>query len=64
MRPTPLLVAATLALRISPVGAIPLLRGFGGPDGYGLAEHCVHPSDDGSYAGPHPDARATTSSSS
>jgi hypothetical protein len=59
MRPTPLLIAAAVALRISPVGAVPLLRGFGGPDGYGLAEHCVHPSDDGSYAGPHPDARAT-----
>ncbi len=32
--------------------AIPLLNGFGGPTGYGTADHCVHPNDDGSYAGP------------
>ncbi|MBL8604878.1 MAG: hypothetical protein JNK72_23320 [Myxococcales bacterium] len=31
--------------------AIPLLNGFGGPSGYGLAQNCVHPNDDGSYAG-------------
>ncbi len=32
--------------------AIPLLNGFGGPTGYGTPDHCVHPNDDGSYAGP------------
>jgi MYXO-CTERM domain-containing protein len=32
--------------------AIPLLNGFGGPSGYGTPDHCVHPNDDGSYAGP------------
>jgi MYXO-CTERM domain-containing protein len=35
-------------------GAIPLLTGFGGPSGYGLPQNCVHPNDDGSYAGPPP----------
>jgi len=59
MRRSPLLVAACLTLRIAPAGAVPLLSGFGGPSGYGLPEHCVHPNDDGSYAGPQPDARAT-----
>jgi MYXO-CTERM domain-containing protein len=34
--------------------AIPLLNGFGGPTGYGTVDHCVHPNDDGSYAGPPP----------
>ncbi len=34
--------------------AIPLLSGFGGPTGYGLAQRCVHPNDDASYAGPPP----------
>ncbi len=32
--------------------AIPLISGFGGPTGYGTPDHCVHPNDDGSYAGP------------
>jgi hypothetical protein len=34
--------------------AIPLLTGFGGPTGYGLPQNCLHPNDDGSYAGPSP----------
>ncbi|MDO9017222.1 MAG: nidogen-like domain-containing protein [Deltaproteobacteria bacterium] len=29
-----------------------LLSGFGGPTGFGLATNCLHPNDDGSYAGP------------
>ena len=36
------------------VWAIPLLDGFGGPTGYGLAANCLHAADDGSYAGPPP----------
>jgi len=52
----------------SSVGAVPLLRGFGGPSGYGTIDHCVHPSDNGSYAGATsagaalPTTAATTSS--
>jgi MYXO-CTERM domain-containing protein len=53
------LTRATVALSIqlsalllaSNVGAVPLLTGFGGPTGYGLPQNCVHPNDDGSYAG-------------
>ena len=30
------------------------LRASGGPSGYGLAQNCVHPNDDGSYSGPPP----------
>ena len=33
-------------------GAVPLLDGFGGPDGYGTPEHCVAAGDDNSYAAP------------
>jgi len=50
------LTAAALVLSagIRVAEAIPLLNGFGGPTGYGLPENCVHPNDDGSYAGPPP----------
>ncbi|MBK6535017.1 MAG: hypothetical protein IPF99_37390 [Deltaproteobacteria bacterium] len=41
------------------VGAVPLLTGFGGPTGYGIATHCLHPSDNGSYAGAQPGTAAT-----
>jgi hypothetical protein len=54
-----LLAFALATLTASTAGAVPLLTGFGGPTGYGLPEHCLHPNDDGSYAGPHPDAAAT-----
>ncbi len=43
-----------LAAWMGDAGAIPLLTGFGGPTGYGLPQNCVHPNDDGSYAGPPP----------
>ncbi len=39
--------------------AVPLLTGFGGPTGYGLPQNCVHPNDDGSYAGPPPATGST-----
>lgn len=55
----PALALALATCFAAPVAAVPLLTGFGGPTGYGLPEHCVHPSDDGSYAGPQPDAAAT-----
>ncbi len=29
--------------------AIPLLNGFGGPNGYGTSDHCTQPNDDGGY---------------
>jgi hypothetical protein len=29
--------------------AIPLLNGFGGPNGYGTSDHCAQPNDDGGY---------------
>ena len=45
---------ASVACAAGVAGAAPLLAGFGGPTGYGLPEHCLHPSDDGSYAGPPP----------
>ncbi|MFO0604252.1 MAG: nidogen-like domain-containing protein [Polyangiales bacterium] len=45
---------ASVPLLAGDAGAIPLLTGFGGPSGYGLPENCVHPNDDGSYAGPPP----------
>ncbi|MEZ4394980.1 MAG: nidogen-like domain-containing protein [Polyangiales bacterium] len=45
---------ATLTVAAQSAQAIPLLNGFGGPTGYGLPENCVHPNDDGSYAGPPP----------
>jgi len=32
--------------------AIPLLNGFGGPNGYGTSDHCVQPNDDGGYGRP------------
>lgn len=32
----------------------PILTGLGGPSGYGPAENCVAPGDDGSYIGPAP----------
>ncbi len=44
--------AAVLVAAAPEAHAIPLLNGFGGPTGYGTADHCVHPNDDGSYAGP------------
>lgn len=44
--------AAALLSLAAPAEAIPLLNGFGGPTGYGLATNCVHPNDDGSYSGP------------
>lgn len=45
-------ITATVAMLSgsSSAHAVPLLNGFGGPTGYGLAEHCVHPSDDGSWS--------------
>ena len=43
-----------LAAVMAPAEAVPLLTGFGGPTGYGLPQNCVHPNDDGSYAGPPP----------
>ncbi len=43
-----------LAALSAPAEAVPLLTGFGGPTGYGLPQNCVHPNDDGSYAGPPP----------
>lgn len=33
---------------------MPILTGLGGPSGYGPAENCMAPSDDGSYTGPAP----------
>jgi MYXO-CTERM domain-containing protein len=47
---------AVTSLVASAAQAIPLLNGFGGPTGYGTVDHCVHPNDDGSYAGPPPTA--------
>ena len=32
--------------------AIPLLNGFGGPNGYGTSDHCTSPNDDGGYGRP------------
>jgi MYXO-CTERM domain-containing protein len=43
---------AIASLAATTAEAIPLLNGFGGPTGYGTVDHCVHPNDDGSYAGP------------
>ncbi len=45
------LCAAALSFAVE-ARAIPLLTGFGGPTGFGTPDHCVHPNDDGSYAGP------------
>jgi len=39
--------------------AVPLLTGFGGPTGYGIPTHCLHASDNGSYAGAQPGTAAT-----
>jgi len=49
-----LALSAAVACAANLAGAVPLLTGFGGPTGYGLPEHCLHPSDNGSYAGPPP----------
>jgi len=46
-----LALSLSVACAAGVAGAVPLLAGFGGPTGYGLPEHCLHPSDDGSYAG-------------
>jgi len=57
MKHTQPLRTAALALCLlaaRDAGAIPLLAGFGGPTGYGLPQNCLHPNDDGSYAGPPP----------
>ena len=49
------LISFALGLLVArDVWAIPLLDGFGGPTGYGLPQFCLHPNDDGSYAGPPP----------
>ncbi len=50
---------AVVVASASPVDAVPLLSGFGGPSGYGTVDHCVHPTDNGSYAGPNVGADAT-----
>lgn len=55
----PALALALVSSLAAPAAAVPLLTGFGGPTGYGLPGHCVHPSDDGSYAGPQPGTSAT-----
>ncbi len=53
LRPLASVCAFAAVLAAAPeASAIPLLNGFGGPTGYGTADHCVHPNDDGSYAGP------------
>ncbi len=44
-------VALASTLAAPTAEAVPLLTGFGGPTGYGLPQNCVHPNDDGSYAG-------------
>jgi MYXO-CTERM domain-containing protein len=49
--PTVCTLAAALLIVPPDAQAIPLLNGFGGPNGYGTPDHCVHPNDDGSYAG-------------
>jgi MYXO-CTERM domain-containing protein len=51
---TALFAAANVMLFAAQVQAVPLLTGFGGPTGFGLPQNCVHPNDDGSYAGPPP----------
>ncbi len=43
-----------MLVNASVASAVPLLTGFGGPTGYGLPQNCLHPNDDGSYAGPPP----------
>jgi MYXO-CTERM domain-containing protein len=45
---------AWVLVNASAAYAVPLLNGFGGPTGYGLPQNCLHPNDDGSYAGPPP----------
>ncbi len=45
-----------MLVNASVAAAVPLLTGFGGPTGYGLPQNCLHPNDDGSYAGPPPTA--------
>lgn len=46
------ITAAALTTFAQHSEAIPLLNGFGGPSGYGLATNCVAPNDDGSYGRP------------
>ena len=46
-RVLPVLIAA-LVMSPETARAVPLRSGFGGPTGYGLPEHCLAPSDDGS----------------
>jgi hypothetical protein len=53
-------LALAIVTCFAPVArAVPLLTGFGGPTGYGLPTHCLHPSDNGSYAGAQPGTAAT-----
>ena len=53
-------LALAIVTCFAPVaGAVPLLTGFGGPTGYGIPTHCLHPSDNGSYAGAQPGTAAT-----
>ncbi len=53
-------LALAIVTCFAPVaGAVPLLTGFGGPTGYGIPTHCLHASDNGSYAGAQPGTAAT-----
>lgn len=53
-------LALAIVTSVAPVAsAVPLLTGFGGPTGYGIPTHCLHPSDNGSYAGAQPGTAAT-----
>jgi hypothetical protein len=54
-----LLFVALVTLFAPAVSAVPLLNGFGGPSGYGISTHCLHPNDNGSYAGVQPGTTAT-----
>ena len=53
------LFVALITLFAPAVSAVPLLNGFGGPSGYGISTHCLHPNDNGSYAGVQPGTAAT-----
>jgi hypothetical protein len=48
----PPLVCCAALCAAAPAGAIPLLTGFGGADGYGTPDHCVAAGNDNSYAAP------------
>lgn len=53
-------LALAIVTSVAPVAsAVPLLTGFGGPSGYGLPAHCLHPTDNGSYAGAQRTTAAT-----